>query len=52
MLKSKSGWTPFEGLEAVFPSLTMVRGNVVYRDGVIVGEEGWGTQLFGPGKEQ
>ncbi|MGZ4901848.1 MAG: dihydroorotase [Halobacteriota archaeon] len=52
ILKGKSRWTPFEGLEAIFPSLTMVRGNIVYRDGVIVGKEGWGTQLFGLGKEQ
>jgi dihydroorotase len=32
-LHSKAGWTPFEGREAVFPSLTMVRGTVVYEDG-------------------
>ncbi|WP_178915251.1 dihydroorotase [Natronomonas gomsonensis] len=32
-LHSKCGWTPFEGHEAVFPELTMVRGNVVYDDG-------------------
>ncbi|QLG28102.1 dihydroorotase [Halorarum halophilum] len=29
-LHSKCGWTPFEGFEGVFPSLTLVRGNVVY----------------------
>lgn len=32
-LHSKCGWTPFEGRGAVFPELTMVRGNVVYHDG-------------------
>jgi dihydroorotase len=32
-LHSKCGWTPFEGRDAVFPELTMVRGNVVYHDG-------------------
>ena len=33
-LHSKCGWTPFEGHTAVFPELTMVRGDVVYeRDG-------------------
>ena len=26
-------WTPFEGHEAVFPELTICRGQVVYRDG-------------------
>lgn len=50
MLQGKSGWTPFEGLDAIFPSLTMIRGKIVYRDGVIVAKEGWGTQLFGPGR--
>ena len=32
-LHSKCGWTPFEGMAGVFPSLTMVRGTVVYEDG-------------------
>ncbi|MCY4731370.1 dihydroorotase [Natronomonas gomsonensis] len=32
-LHSKCGWTPFEGRDAVFPELTMVRGTVVYHDG-------------------
>ncbi|UPW02137.1 dihydroorotase [Halorussus gelatinilyticus] len=31
-LHSKCDWTPFEGMRGVFPELTMVRGNVVYRD--------------------
>ena len=29
-LHTKCDWTPFEGREAVFPELTMVRGTVVY----------------------
>ncbi|PSP26015.1 dihydroorotase [Halobacteriales archaeon QH_10_67_22] len=29
-LHTKCDWTPFEGHEAVFPELTMVRGTVVY----------------------
>ncbi|WP_276299817.1 dihydroorotase [Halorussus lipolyticus] len=32
-LHSKCGWTPFEGMQGVFPELTMVRGNVVYDAG-------------------
>jgi dihydroorotase len=42
---SKIGWTPYAGrtvrggIEA-----TIVRGNVVYRDGQVVGERGWGEQ--------
>ncbi|MFB6135733.1 MAG: dihydroorotase [Halobacteriaceae archaeon] len=31
-LHSKCGWTPFEGFEGVFPTWTMVRGQVVYAD--------------------
>jgi len=31
-LNSKCGWTPFEGRRGVFPELTLVRGEVVYRD--------------------
>jgi dihydroorotase len=29
-LHAKCGWTPFEGRDAVFPELTLVRGHVVY----------------------
>jgi len=32
-LHSKCGWTPFEGRRGVFPDLTLVRGEVVYREG-------------------
>ena len=37
-LHSNCGWTPFEGVTGVFPSLTMVRGTVVYEDGEFVGD--------------
>jgi dihydroorotase len=37
-LHSKCGWTPFEGMTGVFPSLTMVRGTVVYEDGDFAGD--------------
>jgi dihydroorotase len=39
-LHSKCGWTPFEGHDAVFPELTMVRGTVVYHDGDVAEAEG------------
>jgi dihydroorotase len=29
-LHSKCDWTPFEGMDAIFPELTMVRGSVVW----------------------
>ena len=32
-LHSKCGWTPFEGMTGVFPSLTMVGGTVVHEEG-------------------
>jgi dihydroorotase len=32
-LHSNCGWTPFEGRQAVFPEMTLVRGEVVYEDG-------------------
>jgi dihydroorotase len=49
-LKGRSHWTPFEGLEAIFPSLTMVRGEVVFSEGTILMKKGWGKQIFGTGK--
>lgn len=35
-MASKAGWTPFEGLPAVFPKHVFVRGRAVVRDGVLV----------------
>ena len=32
-LHSKCTWTPFEGMPAVFPEWTMVRGRIAYADG-------------------
>ena len=32
-LHSRCGWTPFEGMPAVFPGLVVMGGCVVYRDG-------------------
>ncbi|MEI7826546.1 MAG: dihydroorotase [Euryarchaeota archaeon] len=52
VLHSKCGWTPFEGCVAVFPSLTMVRGEVVFSEGVIMSKKGWGTQICGAGSRQ
>lgn len=48
-LQSKCGWTPFEGCSAVFPLLTMVRGEVVWSEGSIVVKKGWGSQVCGAG---
>jgi len=32
-LHSKCGWTPFEGMSAVFPSVVVMDGRIVFRDG-------------------
>ncbi len=42
---SKIGYTPYAGrrVQGVIEA-TLVRGRVVYRDGVVVGEPGWGRQ--------
>ena len=40
---SKCGWSAWNGWEVVGkPELTFVRGRVVYRNGVVEGEPGWG----------
>jgi dihydroorotase-like cyclic amidohydrolase len=40
---SKCGWTAWDGRAVQgLPTLTFVRGRLVYRDGEIVGEPGWG----------
>jgi len=47
-LHSRAGWTPFEGMDAIFPKMTMIRGGVVF-DGEVVGEKGYGRFLPGRG---
>jgi dihydroorotase len=42
-LHSRCGWTPFEGVEAPFPSLTLLRGGIAY-------ERGGDTERFGPAR--
>lgn len=38
MLHSKCGWSPYEGLEAVFPKGVFLRGHLMMKDGSQVGE--------------
>jgi dihydroorotase len=47
-MHSKAGWTPFEGMDAIFPEMTMVRGETVF-DGGVVSEKGYGRFLPGRG---
>ncbi|WP_418286399.1 dihydroorotase [Halorubrum sp. DTA46] len=41
-LHSACGWTPFEGVQGVFPELTLVRGEVVYERDPVTGAESFG----------
>ena len=49
LLHSKAGWTPYEGIDGIFPQITISRGEVVW-DGEIVGKQGRGKFLEGRGK--
>ena len=45
-LKSKCKWSPYLGIELKgWATMTIVRGNIVYKDGEITGEKGYGTYL-------
>ncbi len=47
-LHSKAGWTPYEGMDAIFPDITISRGEIIW-DGEIVGKRGRGKFLPGKG---
>jgi dihydroorotase len=40
-LHSRAEWTPYEGMKAIFPRMTIIRGSVVWDDGLEV-EPGYG----------
>jgi dihydroorotase len=44
-LHTNCGWTPFEGWEGVFPSMTFVRGTPVYDREQVLLEETFGTAV-------
>jgi dihydroorotase len=46
-LHSRADWTPFQGKDAIFPRMTIVRGNVVY-DGDFQVSAGYGRFLGKP----
>jgi len=33
MLQSKAGWTPYEGMNAIFPNMVIMNGEIVYNNG-------------------
>jgi dihydroorotase len=47
-LHSKAGWTPYEGMEGIFPEYTIARGEIVW-EGEIVASRGRGKFLPGRG---
>lgn len=47
-LHSKAGWTPYEGMEGIFPEYTIAKGEIVW-DGEIVASRGRGSFLPGRG---
>jgi dihydroorotase len=43
---SKCGWTAWDGRAVTgLPVLTLVRGRVVYENGIVTGEPGWGRKV-------
>ena len=45
---SRSGWTAFDGVKVKgMPTHTIVRGKIVYEEGEIVGEPGYGKMVMG-----
>jgi dihydroorotase len=47
-LHSKAGWTPYEGMEGIFPMFTISRGEIIW-DGEIIANKGRGNFLKGQG---
>lgn len=47
-LHSKAGWTPYEGMDGIFPEYTVARGEVVW-DGDLMASRGRGNFLPGKG---
>ena len=45
-LHSRAGWTPFEGMEAIFPKDVYVHGEAVIKDGNFEGKKGFGRNLW------
>ncbi|KQC04035.1 MAG: dihydroorotase [Methanoculleus sp. SDB] len=39
-LHSRAGWTPYEGMEAVFPAQVIMNGGIAYHDGEFTGSPG------------
>ncbi|HEY9246883.1 MAG TPA: dihydroorotase [Candidatus Methanoperedens sp.] len=47
-MHSKAGWTPYKGMEGIFPRMTIARGSIIFDESEITGKRGRGR--FIPGK--
>lgn len=48
-MHSKAGWTPYNGMQGIFPKMTLSRGEVVVEDGEITTKRGHGRAIPGRG---
>jgi dihydroorotase len=48
-MHSRAGWTPYHGMEAMFPEITISRGEIVAQDGGITAKRGRGRFIPGDG---
>ena len=48
-MHSKAGWTPYNGMQGIFPKMTISRGEIVAEDGEITAKRGRGRAIPGHG---
>ncbi len=48
-MHSRAGWTPYGGMQGIFPKLTISRGDIVVEDGEICAKRGRGRAIPGRG---
>ncbi len=48
-LHSKAGWTPFHGMNGLFPEMVISRGEIIFEDGEIIAKKGRGRFITGRG---
>ena len=48
-MHSKAGWTPYNGMEGIFPIITLSRGEIIFEEGQIIAKRGRGRFLPGHG---
>ncbi len=48
-MHSKAGWTPYAGMQGIFPKMTLLRGEIVVEDKEITAKRGCGRSIHGRG---